>query len=348
MPTFKEVAEYWLEENSTDKIDFDLVYQNIGNIDIKSVTSDELQKFFYNLYDNVKLRGVVFTSYEKVIGDIFQFAFNRGYISQVPKIERRNAPPPNLFHQPDSSAMQLLLSHEDCTPAGTILRLAWYCGLLRNEITYLLWDQVDFEQRQILLTDRKVPLNDEMISYLERLYKQNSRLSKHVLISQRKTAPMAEQSVSALARRVLDRYGQSDVRLNDLRIDFIVRALKENNWEYVSHISGVDLPALQQHYLPYVGSDDVIRSEEKTEITQIVREQLKDFIEKEKTSMVGLSIRFVWQMGIPISVLPFLAWEVIDFDNSVAIFSDRTVSIPDDFLTILRETKKARGAEYQN
>lgn len=322
-----------------------MLFSKIGDIDIKNLSSETVTNCLIDLYDNAKLRGVVFTSYRKFIGDVCQFAFDKGYIPEIPQIGLRNSPTPNLFNKPDDCAMQLLLSHEGYTPAGTILRLAWFCGLLRNEITFLLWNQVDFKENQLVLPDRKIPLSNQMVTFLSGLHYQNAHYSEYVLISSRNTAPMAEQSVSAIVRKSLDSYKQKNVRLNDLRIDYIIRALKESSREYVSYISGVDLPALQEHYLPYV-EDGVVPESEKAEITQRVRAALKDFLQKEAASMVGLSVRFVWQMGIPVPVLPLLKWQLIDFENSMAVFEDRKIIIPEDFLQILQDVKISRDGIY--
>ncbi len=336
--TFEDVSSRWLKHTNANGINLGLLLSRIGDENIVSLSSEKLTNCLIDLYDNERLRGVVFASYRKSLGDILQFAFDQGYISEIPKIEQRSASVPNRYNRPDNSAMQLLLSHENGTPAGTALRLAWCCGLLRRELTFLLWKQVDFKEKRLSLPDRNIPLNDEMVSYLIKIYKCDSPYSDYVLLSQRKTAPMAEQSVSALVRRALDSCGQNNVRLNDLRIDFIVRALKKHNMEYVSYISGVDIPALLQHYQPYA-DDEVDRSGEKTEITQSVHTALESFLQKESTSMVGLSVSFAWLMGIPVQMIPNITWRVIDFEKSKAVFEDRRIDIPNNFLQLLLSVK---------
>jgi len=348
MPSFREVAADWLKQISSGNIDCDLVFSSLGDVDIKSLTSEKIQECLSDLYDNAKLRGVIFASYEKFIVSICQYAFDNGYTSEIPKIGYRKAPKANLYNPPDQKAMELLLSHEDCTPVGTILRLAWYCGLGRNEITFLQWQQVDLKIMQIVLPDRKVPLTNKMVLHLRHLHEQNALLSEYVLMSQRETAPMAEQSVSALVRKALDNYGQINVRLSDLRSDFIIQALTKNTWEHVSYISGVDLPSIQEHYFPYVGRDAKIREDHKLQITQSVRNTLYDFMESEGASMVGVALRFVMQMGIPVSVLPLMTWDIIDFNKSTATFIDRTIIVPEDFLHALQNAKIASSGEYNN
>ena len=351
MPTFKEVAADWMEQmkkKTVISIDCNLIFSILGDIDVVNLTSTEIQNCLSDLYDNSKLRGMVYASYEKFITDICQFAVDCGYIAEIPPIEHRREPNANLYYPPDEKAMELLLSHEDYTPAGTILRLAWYCGLGRHEITFLQWNQVDLKIMQIVLPDRKVPLIYEMVLYLRRLNELNSAYSEYVLISQRKTAPMAEQSVSALVRRVLDNYGQNNVRLSDLRSDFIVRALKKSSLEHVSYISGLDLPAIQEHYFPYIGRDTKIREDKITQIAQTVRDKLFVFMQNEEASVVGMSMRFVWQLGVPVTVLPLLTWDLIDFNSSIATFIDRTIIIPEDFLNVLRIAKNSNEGNYNN
>lgn len=348
MHTFKEVADSWLEQNDADNIDCKLVLSDIGELEIGQLSSEKAQDCLIDLYDNKKIRGKIYASYEKFVSEVAKYAYECGYIPEIPKIEPRNEPAPNLYFKPDTPAMLLLISHEDLTPTGTILRLAWYCGLMRNEIASLLWLQVDLAKRRLVLSERTVPLNKEMCEYLRQLKKKNAGVSEYVLVSQRGSAPLAEQSISALARKALDNYGQKNVRLNDLRCDFIISQLEVKSLEQVSYISGITLPALRQHYLPHATERISTGESVETKLNQNVRKQLLDFIEKEKTGLCGLALRFVWQFGIPVPVLPKLSWDIVDFEKAEMIFTDRTINIPPDFLNILRVVRESRDGEYCN
>ena len=118
MPTFREVASNWLKQNSSGNIDCNLILSSLGEIQIEKLNSTEIQNCLSNLYDNSKLRGIVFASYEKFITDVCQFAADCGYIAEIPPIERRREPNANLYNPPDEKAMELLLSHEDYTPVA--------------------------------------------------------------------------------------------------------------------------------------------------------------------------------------------------------------------------------------
>ena len=55
-----------------------------------------------------------------------------------------------FVNRPDTAAMERLLGSHASDAAGVAVRLAWQAGLLRDEITNLTWDQVDFERNQHL------------------------------------------------------------------------------------------------------------------------------------------------------------------------------------------------------
>ena len=167
---------------------------------------------------------------------------------------------PIHFNKPNEEAIYGILISEDCSPIGTIIHLAWKCGLMRNEMPSLKWKQVDFKSKRIELEDRIIPLQEDTMWYLDKRYTENKYISDYVLVSQKKSAPMAEQSVSRIARGALDAVGQTDVKLSDLRVDYITRLLEENDWEYVSYTTGVDERTLRENYLPYNEKNVTIQS----------------------------------------------------------------------------------------
>ena len=105
--------------------------------------------------------------------------------------------------------MQCVLTRCSSDAVGAVLRLAWQAGLLRK------------------LRDRRWTA---------------------VVLPDRDHRPLTPQSISRLARAALDQEGQSAVRLIDLRHDFILRQLKEHDWQYVSRISGVEAAGLNVYF----------------------------------------------------------------------------------------------------
>ena len=75
----------------------------------------------------------------------------------------------HTINRPDRETMARLLAEHQMNPAGTVLRLSWLAGLSREEIAGLTWGQVSFQDAQLDLPDRSVPMEEELSSYLRRL-----------------------------------------------------------------------------------------------------------------------------------------------------------------------------------
>ena len=83
-----------------------------------------------------------------------------------------------VVNRPEPVAMERILQKNPDNAAGTILRLAWQAGLLRDEIYRLTWGQIDFGEGQILLPDRAVPVSEELALWLRELRDGRNRRSE--------------------------------------------------------------------------------------------------------------------------------------------------------------------------
>lgn len=126
-----------------------------------------------------------------------------------------------VVNRPDEGAMEQALRENPGNAAGAILRLAWQAG--RDEIQHLTWEQVDFLDGAIVLPDRRVPIRRELADWLRALRDGRDRSQEAVALSDRDRKPLTPQSISRLARTALDKQGQTEVRLIDLRHDFVLR-----------------------------------------------------------------------------------------------------------------------------
>ena len=133
-----------------------------------------------------------------------------------------------VVNRPDLEAMRRIL--EQTGPEGIVLRLAWQAGLTREEISALTWEQVSFLDNRLELPDRMIPLEADLRAALWRLYENHHALSPRVALSSRGKRLLAPESISRLARLALDREGQTQVRLMDLRHDWILRQLESKSW----------------------------------------------------------------------------------------------------------------------
>ena len=227
-------------------------------------------------------------------------------------------------NRPEETAMRRLLQANPLNPTGMILRLAWLQGLLRDEITNLTWEQVSFLDHQIELPDRNVPLCNEMDAYLRQMHDRWGSLSEYVVFSERYKKPMQPQAISRIARRALDSVGQTEVRLLDLRHDYVIRNLEEHGWSYVAHVTGIEVRALQAHFTPYVAAAQKTARQEPPQIDEL---KLWKLLQAEKDSSVGLAIWLTWQEGLSGGEIISLTWDQVDLGENVLRLPDRTVPL---------------------
>ena len=220
-----------------------------------------------------------------------------------------------VVNRPDERAMMEALRENDGNAAGAILRLAWQAGLLRDEIQRLTWGQVDFIDGTIVLDDRKVPMKQELVEWLRELRDSRDQGQETVVLSDRDRKPLTPQSISRLARAALDKRGQTDVRLIDLRHDFILRQLEEHDWQYVSRITGVEAAGLNVHFAEHLEEKKIstrIRREKSAAIDEFA---LWKLLRDEGASPAGVALWLTWQMGLRLEEIVALRWEQVRGDR---------------------------------
>ena len=90
-----------------------------------------------------------------------------------------------VVNRPDEEAMEQALRENPGNAAGTILRLAWQAGLLRDEIQHLTWERVDLLERRLELPDRKVPIDQPLADWLQALRDGRDQSQEAVVLSDR-------------------------------------------------------------------------------------------------------------------------------------------------------------------
>ena len=113
------------------------------------------------------------------------------------------------------------------------------------------------------------------------------------LLEQEQASP--EGAVLRLARRALDRGGLAGVQLMDLRHDWILRCLKEQDWPTVARISGVAVPALQARFSALVTPQ---KTEAEARSATLDEFRLWKILQVEKRTPAGLALWLAWQMGL--------------------------------------------------
>lgn len=247
----------------------------------------------------------------------------------------------------DEAALRRLLEREQTGPEALVLRLAWLEGLTREEIAALTWEQVSFLDNRLELPGRMVPLDQEVRSFLWKLREAREAREEpgdpHVLLSARERKPMRLESVSRIARLALDRGGLKDVRLLDLRYDWIIRCLDRMDWPEAARISGVEVATLQLRF----SASDPARKAPKPPPVQVDEFKLWKLLQAERDTAAGLAMWLGWQLGLQAQEMIALTWEQVDFEEGVLRLPDREVTMTSAVRRILEEEyhRRAQGED---
>lgn len=242
----------------------------------------------------------------------------------------------------DEAALRRLLEREQTGPEALVLRLAWLEGLTREEIAALTWDQVSFLDSRLELPDRMIPLDDEVRSFLWKLHEAKEAREEpgdpHVLLSARERKPMRLESISRLARLALDRSGLKDVRLLDLRYDWIIRCLDRMDWPEAARISGVEIATLQLRF----SASAPVRKAPKSPPAQVDEFKLWKVLQAERSTAAGLALWLGWQLGLQAQEMIALTWDQVDFNESLLRLPDREVVMTSAVRRLLEEERQRR------
>lgn len=242
----------------------------------------------------------------------------------------------------DEAALRRLLEREQTGPEALVLRLAWLEGLTREEIAALTWDQVSFLDGRLELPDRMIPLDGEVRALLWKLHEAKEAREEpgdpHVLLSARERKPMRLESISRLARLALDRGGLKDVRLLDLRYDWILRCLDRMDWPEAARISGVEVATLQLRF----SASAPTRKVPAPAPAQVDEFKLWKILQTERGTAAGLAMWLGWQLGLQAQEMISLTWDQVDFKEGLLRLPDREVVLTSAVRRLLEEEQQRR------
>ena len=153
---------------------------------------------------------ILFTGAADPFQKILKLTMGAGMTATLPPAFHRVGAVGGIFmvsdetKRPDPAAMERIFARHPYSPEGTILRLAWLQGLSRAEIVNLAWQQVDFENRVIILEKRTVPIEENTLICLSERFKLYGNKSAYVVTADRKASAMPPESVSRAARIALN------------------------------------------------------------------------------------------------------------------------------------------------
>lgn len=249
------------------------------------------------------------------------------------------------FHKPNPEAMHRILEKNKNTREGAIIRLAWLQGLSREEIHDLQWTNISFDDHEIVLPDRRVPMCEDMEQFLAMRKPIYEWASPYVVISYRTRNAVALPYISHMTRAALDEEESlRDVRLTDLRHDFIIRQLETKDWAYVARISGFTVTSFQTLYSPYIK----VRLMGQKELQGDDEYRIWQVLQKEKDTMEGLALSMRWFMNLGIGEMVNLTWDQVDFQNDCLHLPDRDVALTSlvrkSLLTVSQQRKEGEDS----
>ena len=155
----------------------------------------------------------------------------------------------------DKAALLRILDANKFRLAETLIVLAWRLGLSREEIYNLKWTDFSFEERQVSLPDRCIPLDEEAYPRLYRRWEEQGQRGMYVASSDRYAERVHLHYIPRCVRLALNEGGLPDVNMIDLRQDFVIRLLQEHPRPYVARITGISASTLYASYKEYFADE---------------------------------------------------------------------------------------------
>ena len=249
----------------------------------------------------------------------------------------------NVFYPPDADALERILQRERASTTGVILRLAWQAGLTRDEIRNLTWSGVNLITNELYLSDRTVPLADDLAACLSEWQALTGEYGEHVVVSEQRKAQLAPQSISRLARTALDAEGLSKVRLLDLRYDFVLRQLETHDWPYVLRISGISVTTYR-NCLADVRNGGAI-AEPETRDAKEDEYNLWKLMQSEQDTPAGIALWLSHQIGLQAEEIVSLTWAQVDFDAGILHLPERDTPLTNAVSRILSAERERRAPD---
>lgn len=228
-------------------------------------------------------------------------------------------------NQLNAVAIERILARHPHSPEGTILRLAWLEGLSRAEIVNLTWQQVNLENKIIILGNRTVPIEENAFICLSERFRLYGNKSEYVVTADRKASAMPPESVSRSARIALNEEGIT-ASLKDLRQDYVRRQLQERGLAYAAMVSGMAVATLRGMFPAEIRPETPPKTE--TLLNQSESEFLLwKIVQTEGESAVGLALWMCWKLLMQPGEIIALTWDQVDLENGVFHLANRDVMI---------------------
>jgi len=241
--------------------------------------------------------------------------------------------------QEEAALTKILAEHRDGI-MEVILRLLWNAGISPREMQQLKWTDMAFEDREIRLPDRQVPMDEELYRCLWERYNRYLKAKgwpEYVIITDGRRSHMHHISIYREVRAVLDAGGLPELAPSDLQEDFIIRQLQTHDWPYVVRISGISIRTLYTNYSEY------LPARLKNPKAEVDEDRLWTLLQEEGPTPAGLALWMTWQLGLNLQEIAALTWDQIDLDTACILLPDRVVPMDETVELWLQQMEAARS-----
>lgn len=222
--------------------------------------------------------------------------------------------------------------------SAAIVLLAWDAGLSPGEISALRWDVVDLSGGFLVLGERRIPLEGPLEELLGELLGENV----YVIPNGRSNyTPMNRVSVSRKARQTLDRAGEPDVTLTDLREDFLRRLMDRLPMEQVVEITGYEVRSIQE-YARRTGIHPPELSGRGDRQESPPAGALLSALAREGDTLDSRIVLLSWLGGLTLDQMAQLRWQDLSLPDRSWTIAGEWSPIPRDLMPYLREWAKKR------
>lgn len=239
------------------------------------------------------------------------------------------------------STIECVLQKNPANMTGVVLRLAWFEGLTRDEITELTWDQVDFDEKMLRLAERDIPFDGDTEACLCQWKTVCDDSSELVVVSDNRRKPIEPQSISRIVRSELNREGLKTISLRDLRNQFILRQAEINGWEYAVRVAGISVTTYRYFY--GVGNKCAASKANPTQPKKFEREKFEAILEEHKKSPEGIALWLSWYCGLTGEEILSLVWDQIDFERRVVYSRGKRRELSAEVVSVLKDEKSRRS-----
>lgn len=234
---------------------------------------------------------------------------------------------------------QLLWKHKDDL-AGVIIRLAWRAGLKREEIHALKWEQVDYLNSTIMLSDRTIPINEDTKTSLQLwcgVLDKKGVISEYVVVSPRTKERLNPTHITNTAQRAMRKAGMQNLRLEDLRCDYIMQMRETHGDIYALRVSGMSV----QTYSNLVGvsiTDLADTSADDENVTQ----RIWELLQRNRSGVIGIALWLSQEMFLNNKEIIALTWDDFDLSRGTVRVGDQTRYILKEIITMLKTERDGR------